>query len=128
VTLVGHSNGGWGGGTVALSPTEFTPPAGTCDETAGALRPDAFIGVEGWFPPEVANGAPRRPKHPLPILVIQTEGDPAVTPDVARTFVAAMRKRGYAPELVMLPGGDHTSPLFDKAILDRMAAFALAAP
>jgi dienelactone hydrolase len=124
VTLIGHSNGGWGGGTVALSPREFTPAAGACDETAGALRPDAFISVEGWFPPEVANVAPRRPKHPIPILVIQTEADPAVTPDVARTFVAAMQRKGYAPKLVMLPGGDHTSPLFDKGILDQMAAFA----
>jgi dienelactone hydrolase len=124
VTLIGHSNGSWGGGVVALSHKEFTPAAGACDETAGALRPEAYISVEGWFPPELAATDPRRPKHPIPVLVIQSEGDPVVFPSDARELVAELRKRGYAPQLVMLPGGDHISALYDKATLDRMAAFA----
>ena len=124
VTLIGHSNGGWGGGVVAFSPTTFKPLSGTCDETTGSLRPDAFIGVETWLAPEVADAAPRDPEHPIPILVVHDEGDPNVPVDMARAFVARMKRLGYHPELVMLPGGDHISSLYDKAALDRMAAFA----
>lgn len=47
VTVVGHSLGGWGAAVVALSPTAFTPATGSCDRTAGSLRPDALVDLDG---------------------------------------------------------------------------------
>ena len=45
VVLVGHSSGGWATAIVGLTATPFTPAAGSCNETAGSLRPDAWAGM-----------------------------------------------------------------------------------
>jgi acetyl esterase/lipase len=47
VTLVGHSSGGWPAMVVGVTPTPFTPEAGSCDATAGSLRPDAAVSMDG---------------------------------------------------------------------------------
>jgi acetyl esterase/lipase len=47
VTLVGHSLGGWSAAVVALTPSPFTPAPGSCNPTAGSLRPDAFVSLAG---------------------------------------------------------------------------------
>ena len=47
VTLGGHSTGGWPPAVLALTPTPFTPEPGSCDETAGSLRPDAVVMSDG---------------------------------------------------------------------------------
>lgn len=47
VVLAGHSLGGWVASVVALTPQPFTPPRGTCDPTAGSLRPDAVVTLAG---------------------------------------------------------------------------------
>ncbi len=124
VTLIGHSLGGWSGGLVSLSPRSFTPARAECDSTSGSLRPEAFVSIEGWVPDEVSDVAPTRPASPLPILVIQTEADRTVRASVARHFAAVLRDRGYAPRLIVLPGGDHGSALRDASVLDTIADFA----
>ena len=45
VTLMGHSTGGWPAAVVGLTPTPFTPARGSCNATAGSLRPN-FVVVE----------------------------------------------------------------------------------
>ena len=47
VTLQGHSTGGWPAAVVGLTPTPFTPARGSCDATAGSLRPDAVVVEDG---------------------------------------------------------------------------------
>ena len=47
VTAVGHSLGGWAAAVIGLTPTAFKPRAGTCDATAGSLRPDAVVDIDG---------------------------------------------------------------------------------
>jgi acetyl esterase/lipase len=47
VTLGGHSTGGWPPAVLALTPTPFTPEPGSCDQTAGSLRPDAVVMSDG---------------------------------------------------------------------------------
>lgn len=47
VTVVGHSLGGWAVAVIGLTPTAFTPRAGTCNATSGSLRPDAVADLDG---------------------------------------------------------------------------------
>lgn len=47
VTLQGHSTGGWPAAVVGLTPVPFTPAPGSCNPTAGSLRPDAVVSVDG---------------------------------------------------------------------------------
>ena len=47
VTLVGHSLGGWAAAVISLTPTPMAPAPGTCDPTAGSLRPDALVDLDG---------------------------------------------------------------------------------
>jgi acetyl esterase/lipase len=47
VTLVGHSTGGWPAMVLGVTPTPFTPTPGSCDATAGSLRPDAAVSMDG---------------------------------------------------------------------------------
>jgi acetyl esterase/lipase len=49
VTLVGSSNGGWPAGVVGLTPSPFTPAPGSCDPTAGSLRPEQVVIMAGAF-------------------------------------------------------------------------------
>ncbi len=47
VTLMGHSTGGWPAAVIGLTPTPFTPTPGSCDSTAGSLRPDLVVVEDG---------------------------------------------------------------------------------
>ncbi len=47
VTLMGHSTGGWPAAVVALTPTPFTPARGSCNATAGSLRPNLVVVEDG---------------------------------------------------------------------------------
>ena len=47
VTLVGHSLGGWAASVISLTPGPMRPAPGTCNPTAGSLRPDAFVDLDG---------------------------------------------------------------------------------
>lgn len=47
VTVVGHSLGGWAAAVISLTPAPISPAPGTCDPTAGSLRPDALVDLDG---------------------------------------------------------------------------------
>jgi acetyl esterase/lipase len=47
VTLMGHSTGGWPAAVIGLTPTPFTPARGSCNATAGSLRPDLVVVEDG---------------------------------------------------------------------------------
>jgi pimeloyl-ACP methyl ester carboxylesterase len=85
VTLVGHSYGGWPAAVVALTPTPFTPPTGSCNTTSGSLRPDAFVGLDGLYI-EVQNHA----AYPIQLLT------PSVYADEASRAAALAAEDPYA--------------------------------
>jgi acetyl esterase/lipase len=62
VTLEGHSTGGWPAAVVGLTPAPFTPKPGSCDPTAGSLRPDSVVVGDGELnevtEPDAADGLP----------------------------------------------------------------------
>jgi acetyl esterase/lipase len=47
VTVVGHSLGGWAAAVISLAQAPMSPAPGTCDPTAGSLRPDALVDLDG---------------------------------------------------------------------------------
>jgi acetyl esterase/lipase len=47
VTLQGHSTGGWPAAVLGLTPAPFTPARGSCNPTAGSLRPDVVVVGDG---------------------------------------------------------------------------------
>ncbi len=47
VTLVGHSLGGWAAPIIGLTPKPFVPTPGSCNPTAGSLRPEAVVSIDG---------------------------------------------------------------------------------
>jgi acetyl esterase/lipase len=47
VILVGHSLGGWPAAVVGLTPSAIAGAPGSCNPTAGSLRPDAVVSVAG---------------------------------------------------------------------------------
>jgi acetyl esterase/lipase len=60
VTLLGHSTGGWPAAVIGLTPTPFNPAPGSCNPTAGSLRPDFVVVEDGELnevtQPEQADG------------------------------------------------------------------------
>jgi hypothetical protein len=85
VTLVGHQWGGWVGAVVALTPTPFTPPTGSCNATSGSLRPDAFVGMDGLYIEVSAHSA-----YPIELLT------PSIYADDASRAAALTAEDPYA--------------------------------
>ena len=128
VTLVGASIGGWAATVLGLTPTPFTPSAGSCDPTAGSLRPDAVVSVAGILDQVTApanqpyvmsllNGdraarpdawaavdpfalAKRYPADAVRFLLIEGGADTYVSPAAARAFQASLAALGYQSSLV----------------------------
>ena len=154
VTLVGYSWGAWAGAVVALTPTPFTPTAGACNPTTGSLRPDAFVGLEGWFsvaqetPPQTiqvpsvyADAATRAAAtaasdpyqlaktYPagsgaLAIHLLHGSADQNVDSGVSTSFAAALTAGGYANSLWFIPGADIESALSVDSTIAWIHAYA----
>ena len=137
VTMVGHSWGGWAGAVVALTPTPFTPAEGSCDTTAGSLRPDAFLGLDGAYDAVMATSwdqlltpavyanettraaglaasdpsalAKRYPAGPgsIPIRLLHGGEDDWIPLSVSQGFDAALAANGYGSTLRLVPGANH---------------------
>ena len=137
VTMVGHSYSGWAGAVVALTPKPFTPATGSCDPTAGSLRPDAFLGVDGAYamvqnygeediltPAVYAKEATRAAglaasdpsalaaKYPagagsIPIELLHGARDSVVPLETSLGLDAALAANGYGSTLRLVPGADH---------------------
>jgi pimeloyl-ACP methyl ester carboxylesterase len=135
--MVGHSWGGWAGAVVALTPKPFAPAEGSCDATAGSLRPDAFLGIDGIYsalreasdeqllaPAVYANETTRAAglaacdpsalakKYAagggsIPIRLLQSARDGDVPLDVPFALDAVLAANGYGSTLRLVPGADH---------------------
>ena len=146
VTLVGHSLGGWAGAVLTLTPQKYKPAAGTCNETAGWLRPDRFVSIAGALNEasetddiplsvqlgiDAAHAADADPfalidrypsgVPPLRLTLIHGTADDQVPVKVSREFRAAAIDRGYVVNLIEVAGADHhgvlTAPLTASTIM-----------
>jgi acetyl esterase/lipase len=150
VTLAAHSLGAWIAAVVALTPTDFAPPAGRCAATAGALRPDALVTLSGAVDQVRRQGLGRayvegflhstratRPerwaaadpfalaaKHPpgVPVTVVGAGRDTVVAASRARAFSRALREAGHSSRLVVVPGAGHGSVLTAPATVRAVLA------
>jgi dienelactone hydrolase len=136
VTLVGHSLGGWAGAVLALTPQQYRPPAGECNETAGSLRPDRFVSIAGALDEasetddislsvqlgiDAAHSADADPfalidryppgLPPIRLTLIHGTADDQVPVKVSREFRVTAVARGYVVDLVEVAGADHHAVL-----------------
>jgi acetyl esterase/lipase len=113
VSLVGSSNGGWPAGVVGLTPSPFTPSPGSCDPTAGSLRPEQVVIMAGAFNYESSNPAL------LPFVRRFLGGNPKALPDAwAATDEFALAQdhpaRAHAIPFLLIQGlADLSSPPAD---------------
>jgi acetyl esterase/lipase len=145
VVLVGHSSGGWASSIVGLTPAPFVPAAGSCNETAGSLRPDAwaamapalsytsagFIGGDATQEPEawaaadvfaLANNASDADRLPVTLIQGVLEGPDAVAR--TREFQAALVQAGFDSTLLEEPDADHPGVLSTLESLDALMELA----
>lgn len=134
VTLVGHSQGGWVTSLVALAPTEFLPVAGSCNETTGPLRPDAWAGLAPALQPTTPIGdvlalvdAAPAARH-LPVALIQGGRDINIAPSGTRTLQAALVNAGFDSTLLELPEADHPGILAVLETIDELLALSERVP
>lgn len=98
VTAVGHSLGGWAVAVVGLTPTPFTPRAGTCNATAGSLRPDRIVDLDG------ATDEPVRMEDGAAYVAAFFDGTPVQQPAAYAAAEALQIIKRY-------PGGDSPIPI-----------------
>ena len=131
VTLVAHSLGPFFATTAALSADPFEPAPGTCLTTAGATKPDAFIGIAGIYsqagvtsgfldsffggsqtaaPAAWAAGDPfavirQAGAHRIPVRLIHGELDGNVQPQSSQDFEQALEAAGFDSSAHRDPAG-----------------------
>jgi acetyl esterase/lipase len=112
VILQGHSTGGWPAAVVGLTPTPFTPRSGSCNPTAGSLRPDFVVVGDGELnevsEPDKADG--------LQYVTGFLGGDRTKHPDAwaaADPFALLKRYRGGSGSMrfLLIHGGADTTVL-----------------
>lgn len=129
VVLAGHSSGGWASAIVGLTPTPFDPAAGSCNETSGLLRPDAWAGMapavdtDAWAAPHpYALAAHTTPADRLPVTLIQGGRD-SLDASTQR-FQAALIAAGIDSTLVEEPTADHPGILNTVESVDALLELA----
>ncbi len=155
VVLVGHSMATRPVAVIGLTATAFTPAPGSCDSTAGSLRPDAWADLAG--PSDtIAQAAPddsqlaaffggTRDAEPA----VWAAGDPfalathhaGAATDLpilllkggadgdaasARAFQAALVAGGYHSRLIEIPSADHFGTTVAKESIEAILALATA--
>ena len=130
VVLVGHSSGGWAAAIVGLSATAFTPAAGTCNETKGSLRPDAWAGLAPAVWPRSRESfdafalvKKATPADRLPVALIQgglDSGTLTGTRDLQKALIGA----GFDSTLLEIPTADHFTVLYMSESIDALLALA----
>jgi len=154
VTMAGHSWGGWAGAVVALTPKPFTPAAGSCDTTAGSLRPNAFLGLDGAYdavmgsswdqlltPAVYADKATRAAglaasdpsalaktypagAESIPIRLLHGSDDDWIPLRVSQGFDAALASNGYGSTLRLVPGANHVGVMTAPETIAAIVALA----
>lgn len=153
VVLAGHSKATRPVAVIGLTPTAFTPAPGSCDATAGSLRPDAWADMAGprddiataasdnrelvafFGGTRVANAAAWAAGDPFALaaqrsvaatdlpIVLVHGGADAGGAD-ARAFQAALLAGGHHSQLIEIPSADHFGTTIAKESIDAILALA----
>ena len=155
VVLVGHSMSTRPVAVIGLTATAFTPAPGSCDATAGSLRPDAwadlagprdeiataafddselvrfFGGTRGDAPAAWAAGDPfalvaRRAVAATDLPIVLVQGGADDGAADARTFQAALIAGGHHSRLIEIPSADHFGTTVAKESIKAIFALATA--
>ena len=154
VVLAGHSKATRPVAVIGLTPTAFTPAPGSCDATAGSLRPDAWADMAGprddiataasdnrelvafFGGTRVANAAAWAAGDPFALaaqrsvaatdlpIVLVHGGADAGGAD-ARAFQAALMAGGHHSQLIEIPSADHFGTTIAKESIDAILALAI---
>jgi acetyl esterase/lipase len=154
VTLVGFSTGGWPAMVVGVTPSPFSPEEGSCDATAGSLRPDAAVSMGGvidevtgqedgngyvvgflggdqethadaWAASDPFALVQRYPAGPDAIPFLLIHGaDDTWAPKVSESFQAALVAAGYDSRLLTIPATGHIETLARKVSIDAIMEIA----
>lgn len=155
VVLVGHSMSTRPVAVIGLTATPFTPAPGSCDATAGSLRPDAwanlagprddiataasddselaafFGGTRAAVPAAWAAGDPfalaaHRAVTATDLPIVLLQGGADGSPADARAFQAALVAAGHHSRLIEIPSADHFGTTVSKASIDAVLGLATA--
>lgn len=153
VVLVGHSKSTQPVAVVGLTATAFAPAPGSCDETSGSLRPDAwadlagprddiatadsdndeltafFGGTRAADPAAWAAGDPfalaaYRAVDATDLPIVLLQGGADGGAADARAFQALLVAGGYHSRLIEIPSADHYGTTVAKASIDAILALA----
>lgn len=155
VVLAGHSMSTRPVAVVGLTRAVFTPAPGSCDATAGSLRPDAwadlagprdeiapavsddreltafFGGTRATNPGAWAAGDPfalttRHAVAATDLPIVLVQGGADGGATDARTFQAALAAGGYHSRLIEIPAADHFGTTVAKETIKAILALATA--
>jgi acetyl esterase/lipase len=155
VVLAGHSMSTRPVAVIGLTATAFTPAPGSCDATAGSLRPDAwadlagphdeiataasddseltafFGGTRAADPAAWAAGDPfalaaHRAGAATDLPIVLVQGGADGGAADARAFQAALMASGHRSQLIEIPSADHFGTTIAKESIEAILALATA--
>lgn len=155
VVLAGHSMSTRPVAVIGLTATAFTPAPGLCDETAGSLRPDAWVDLAGprddiatassgdselsaffggsraadpaaWAAGDPFALAAHRAGAATDLPIVLVQGGADGGAAGARAFQAALMASGHHSRLIEVPSADHFGTTIAKESIEAILALATA--
>jgi acetyl esterase/lipase len=155
VVLAGHSMSTRPVAVIGLTDTAFTPAPGSCDATAGSLRPDAWADLAGprdeiataasgdseltsffggsraadpaaWAAGDPFALAARRAGTTTDLPIVLVQGGADGGAADARAFQAALMASGHHSRLIEIPSADHFGTTIAKESIEAILALATA--
>lgn len=155
LVLAGHSMSTRPVAVIGLTATAFIPAPGSCDETAGSLRPDAWADLAGprndiakvpsddpvltaffggtrtadpaaWAAGDPFALAAHRAVATTDLPTVLIQGGADGGADDARAFRAALVAGGYHSRLIEIPSADHFGTTVAKESIEAILALATA--
>jgi acetyl esterase/lipase len=153
VVLAGHSMSTRPVAVIGLTAKAFTPAPGSCDATAGSLRPDAWADLAGprddiataasdngeltaffggtreaaaaaWAAGDPFALAAKRAVDATDLPIVLLQGGLDEGVDDARTFQAALKASGHHSRLIEIPSVGHFGTTVAKVSIDAILALA----
>jgi acetyl esterase/lipase len=155
VVLAGHSMSTRPVAVIGLTDTAFTPAPGSCDATAGSLRPDAWADLAGprdeiataasddselaaffggtreadpaaWAAGDPFALAAHRAGAATDLPIVLVQGGADSGAADARAFQAALMASGHHSRLIEIPSADHFGTTIAKESIEAILALATA--
>ena len=155
VVLVGHSMATRPVAVIGLTAAPFTPASGSCDATAGSLRPDAWVDLAGprddvataalddgeltaffggtraadpaaWAAGDPFALAAHRAVAATDLRIVVVHGGADGTATDARAFQAALVAGGHHSQLIEIPSADHFGTTVARETIEAVLALATA--